>query len=53
MGFKRSREEDPSVDKLTEKKHDGGMGFKDLRCYNLAMLAKQGWSLMNGGDSAA
>ncbi|KAF7127546.1 hypothetical protein RHSIM_Rhsim11G0025200 [Rhododendron simsii] len=36
-----------SWDKLSDKKPDGGMGFKDLRCYNLEMLAKQGWRLMN------
>lgn len=37
-------------DKLSEKKHDGGMGFKDLRCHDLAMLANQEWRLMSGGD---
>ena len=40
-----------SWDKLTLSKKDGGMGFQDLRSFNLAMLAKQGSRLLNDTNS--
>ena len=27
------------------------MGFRDLRAFNLAMLVKQGWRIIQGNDS--
>lgn len=40
-----------SWEHLTKNKAQGGMGFRDLRLFNLAMLGKQGWRLMERPDS--
>jgi hypothetical protein len=32
-------------------KLQGGIGFRDLRLFNLAMLGKQGWRLIENPDS--
>ena len=38
-------------DKLCKPKVEWGMGFKDLKAFNLALLAKQGWCLMQNQNS--
>lgn len=36
---------------LCNSKRDGGMGFRDLRCFNDAMLGKQIWRILEFPDS--
>ncbi|XP_060964189.1 uncharacterized protein LOC133033466 [Cannabis sativa] len=40
-----------SWEKLTVYKSKGGMGFRNLRDFNLSLLSKQGWRLLSQPDS--
>ena len=40
-----------SWDVMSKRKEKGGLGFRDLHLFNLAMLARQGWRLVQNPDS--
>ena len=40
-----------SKEKMGWTKESGGLGYRDLECFNLTLLAKQGWRLIQHPNS--
>jgi hypothetical protein len=40
-----------SWENITRPKEDGGLGFRDLHIFKLAMLARQSWRVLQNSDS--
>ena len=49
--FERRKVHWMSWENMTKHKRDGGIGFRDMKCFNQALLARQCWRLIQQPDS--